>query len=147
MEVMSREDQLREVQEAISAGNLTLQYLNKAMEELNSASGFGIADLFGFDLIGGIGKHIKLGNARNHMENAKKQVMLFQQELRDVSAIVNLNVNIGDFLTLADFFFDGLIADVIVQSRIGDAKNQVNDAINQINVIINDLYRLQSDLA
>ncbi|MGF6376675.1 hypothetical protein M2140_001752 [Clostridiales Family XIII bacterium PM5-7] len=144
MNQMNAEDRRREIQEAISAGELTLQYLQQARQELDSAAGFGIADLLGFDLIGGIGKHMKLGNAKNHMENAKKQVMLFQQELRDVSAIVDFDVNIGDFLTFADFFFDGLIADVIVQSRIGDAKNQIETATRQIQAILQDLYHLLS---
>ena len=101
---MDREQELREIREAINAGNLTLQYLNRAREELNAASNFGIADMLGFDFIGGIGKHMKLSNAQKEMEAAKRQVMCFQKELRDVSDILNFQVDIGGFLTFADFF-------------------------------------------
>ena len=53
---MDRAQQLREIREAIDTGRLTLQYLNRARDELSAASGFGIADMLGFDLIGGISK-------------------------------------------------------------------------------------------
>lgn len=143
---MDREQELREIREAIDAGNLTLQHLNRAREELNAASNFGIADMLGFDLIGGIGKHMKLSSAQKEMEAAKWQVTCFQKELRDVSSVLNFQVDIGGFLTFADFFFDGILADVFVQSKISDAKNQVDRAVYQINQIMSDLYRMESEV-
>lgn len=145
MYVMEREQRLKEIREAIDAGRLTLQYLNRARQELDSASGFGIADMLGFDLIGGIGKHMKLNNAKRELEAAKWQVMNFQKELRDVSGVLNFQIDIGGFLTFADFFFDGILADVFVQSKIGQAKEQVNQAAWQINQIIQDLLRMEQE--
>ena len=142
---MDRVQELREIREAIDAGNLTLQYLNRAREELNAASNFGIADMQGFDFIGGIGKHMKLSNAQKEMEAAKWQVMNFQKELRDVSGILNFQVDIGGFLTFADFFFDGILADVFVQSKINDAKKQVDNAVYHIHQIMTDLYRMEAN--
>ena len=75
---MDRAQQLREIREAIDTGRLTLQYLNRARDELSAASGFGIADMLGFDLIGGIGKHMKMGSAKRELESAKRQVKVFQ---------------------------------------------------------------------
>lgn len=143
---MDKSQELREIREAIDAGNLTLQYLNRAREELNAASNFGIADMLGFDLIGGIGKHMKLSNAQKEMEAAKRQVMNFQKELRDVSGILNFQVDVGGFLTFADFFFDGILADVFVQSKINDAKRQVDDAVYHIHQIMTDLYRMEANV-
>ena len=114
---MDRAQQLREIREAIDTGRLTLQYLNRARDELSAASGFGIADMLGFDLIGGIGKHMKMGSAKRELESAKRQVMVFQRELKDVSGILDFQIDIGGFLTFADFFFDGILADVFVQSK------------------------------
>ncbi len=142
---MDKAQELREIREAIDAGNLTLQYLNRAREELNAASNFGIADMLGFDFIGGIGKHMKLSNAQKEMEAAKRQVMCFQKELRDVSTILNFQVDIGGFLTFADFFFDGILADVFVQSKIDDAKKQVDNAVYQIHQIMTDLYKMEAN--
>lgn len=138
-------EQQKEIREAINAGNLPLTYLNNARQELNSASNFGIADMLGIDLIGGIGKHMKMRNANEQLQLAKAQVMNFQRELQDVQGSLVFQVDVGGFLTFADFFFDGILADVLVQSKISDAKEQVDKVINHINAIMNDLYRMQSE--
>ncbi len=143
---MDKVRELREIREAKEAGRLTLHHLERAREELNSASNFGIADMLGFDLIGGIGKHMKLNRAKEEMEAAKWQGMCFPKELRDVSGVLNFQVDIGGFLTLADFFFDGILADVFVQSRISDAKQQVDQAHYQICRILEDLDRMEREL-
>lgn len=143
---MTAEQELREIREALDAGNRTLQCLKQARAELNSASNFGVADMLGFDLIGGIGKHMKINKAKAQLEEAKRQVVLFQHELKDVSVRLQFQVNIGDFLTFADFLFDGIFTDVIVQSKISDAKEQVDRAIWQVEQIINDLYRMEREV-
>ena len=143
---MDKMQELREIREAKEAGRLTLYHLERAREELNSASNFGIADMLGFDLIGGIGKHLKLSRAKDEMEAAKWQVMCFQKELKDVSGVLNFQVDIGGFLTFADFFFDGILADVFIQSRISDAKQQVDQAHYQICRILDDLDRMEREL-
>ena len=85
---------------------------------------------------------MKINKAKAQLEEAKRQVVLFQHELKDVSVRLQFQVNIGDFLTFADFLFDGIFTDVIVQSKISDAKEQVDRAIWQVEQIINDLYRI-----
>lgn len=44
----------------------------------------------------------------------------------------DLKMDVGSFLTFADYFFDGIIADWMVQSKIGDALNQVREARRQV---------------
>ena len=50
----------------------------------------------------------------------------------DVNRVCNIDINVGDFLSFADIFFDGFVADWLVQSKIRDARRQVSDAIRQI---------------
>ena len=50
----------------------------------------------------------------------------------------------SDFLTFADFFFDGVIADYLVQSKIAEARAQVSDAIYQVERLLRDLRGLQN---
>ena len=69
----------------------------------------------------------------------KADLRIFQKELRDVEAIQNQHIDIGGFLTFADFFFDGLIADWMVQSKIQNARKQVADAISQVEWILGSL--------
>jgi len=73
------------------------------------------------------------------MEQAKSDIQRFQRELRDVQVSLDLRMEIGSFLSFADFFLDGLVADYMVQSKIADAREQVDDAINRIETILADV--------
>ena len=66
---------------------------------------------------------------------AKWALKEFSKELADVDKRIDLNIDIGSFLTFADYLFDGLIADMMVQSRISEAKRQVARAIKQVEEI------------
>lgn len=120
----------KEVNEAIGAGEQALTSLNDAKKYLNSAGNWGLLDLFGGNTVTGLLKHMKLSNANNCLARAKADLNRFSRELDDIDEYIP-DIEVGGFLTFADFFFDGLIADVIVQSRIGEMKRQVDDAINK----------------
>lgn len=135
-------DLQKEVREAIAAGERALQSLRSAQAELSSAGNWGIVDMLGGGLFTTMIKHSKMDNAVSHMENAKNALHTFQRELRDVTVNVDLNLDVSGFLSFADYFFDGIVADYLVQSRINDAKNQVEQAIWQVQNILNNLRRL-----
>ena len=65
----------------------------------------------------------------------------FRKELSDVNGNFNLQLNVGGFLSFADFFFDGFVADYLVQSKISEARRQVDDAIVKVSRILEDLKR------
>lgn len=128
----------KEIQEAIYAGERALHSLKEAKRYLNSAGNWGIIDILGGGFITGLVKHSKINNATECMEMARRDLKSFRQELDDVDDYLP-NIEVGDFLTFADFFFDGFIADIFVQSKIGDAKKQVDEAIYQVESIVNRL--------
>lgn len=136
---MSNEMMKREMQEAIAAGELALSSLYAAKEKLNSARNWGIFDMFGGGMFSDFMKHSKMKNALSLMEQAKYDLQIFQRELRDVQVSFNLGIEISGFLSFADFFFDGLVADYLVQSKIAEARGQVDDAIRHITWILDDL--------
>ena len=129
----------KEMREAIQAGENALCSLQAAREELQKAGNWGIVDLLGGGLITSLIKHSKMDNASHLMENAKYDLKRFQKELRDVTVNTNLSIDCSDFLTFADFFWDGIIADWLVQSKINDAKSQVDEAIAQVEQILRSL--------
>ena len=63
-------------------------------------------------------------------------------ELNDVNMACNLNIDTGDFLSFADYFFDGFVVDWVVQDRINNAKRQVEEAIRRTESIVNQLQRM-----
>jgi hypothetical protein len=129
--------QTREIQEAISAADNALYHLDRAYDHLSSAGNWGIVDIIGGGLLTNLIKHSKMRNAEDEIEAARYALQRFSKELRDVSGYSS--VRIDDFLTFADFFFDGFIADVIVQSKIKNAKVQCEEAIYRIKEIRREL--------
>ena len=61
----------------------------------------------------------------------------------DVENVAEFHIEMGDFLSF-DYFFDGIIADWMVQSRISDAKRQVDNAIHKVNYVLGQLKRTKS---
>ena len=127
----------RERQEAIDAGERALDSLYGVRKELESAGNWGLLDMFGGGMFTTFVKHSKMNDAQRYMERAKRDLAAFSRELADVSE--TLNINSGDFLTFADYFFDGFVADIMVQSRIRDAQRQVDDAIYRVESILSRL--------
>ena len=138
---MSNEVMRREMKEAMDAGERALSSLRSAQEKLNSAGNWGIFDMLGGGLFSTIIKRSKMNDAQNLIEAAKMDLRRFQKELADINLSLDLRMEVGTFLSFADFFFDGFVADYLVQSKISDAKEQVSDAIFRVQHILNELRR------
>lgn len=129
----------QERDEAIEAGERALRCLRNAKSELDSARGWGIFDIFSDGLLSNLIKHGKLNKASQSLEEAKWELERFSQELDDVSDITGYHFDIGGFATFADFFFDGLVADLYVQSKINQARGNVKNAINRVESVLREL--------
>lgn len=131
----------KEKHEAIDAGNRALRSLKEAQNNLNSARNFGIWDMFGGGFISTMAKHSKMDRAKQNMEQAKYDLRNFSRELNDVNMACHLDIETGDFLSFADWFFDGFVVDWMVQDRINQASNQVAEAIRRVEGILRQLQR------
>lgn len=129
----------QERQEAIEAGQEALNSLRQAENYLKSARNWGILDIFGGGLVVNILKHSKMEKAKVYMERAKWSLERFGKELNDVAGYVDLEFNTNDFLNFADYFFDGFLADVAMQSRINQAREKVEAAIRQVEYALSRL--------
>jgi len=129
----------KEIDEAIVSGERALASLKTAQEKLNSARNWGIFDMLGGGLLADIMKHSKMNDASAYMEEAKRDLLVFQKELQDVQETIDLKVDVDGFLTFADFFFDGIIMDYMVQSKIAEARKQIDQAIPLVEGLVNDL--------
>lgn len=141
---MSREltyDFNKEKEEAIAAGTKALQSLKRAQEQLNSARNWGIYDIIGGGFISSMIKHGKMDKAQMYMEEARYDLKKFSKELQDVDQLCTADIGSNDFLRFADWFFDGFVSDILMQSRINEARKQVDEAIMAVEF---SLKRLKS---
>ena len=129
----------KEVREAINAGQRALDSLYLEERKMSNASDWGFLNLLGGKWFSGLMKHSNLSDAAVLLRKAKREVEQFRSELGDIRDIPDLSYEIGDFLTFADFFWDGPIADILVQSRIRDCRRKIDDATLKIERIIREL--------
>lgn len=132
----------REIDEAMQAGWEALDCLKQARECLDSAGSWGILDMLGGGFLTTFVKHSKMKDADRLVQDARSALKAFQKELTDVDTISEFHIETGDFLSFADYFFDGLIADWLVQSRIKESKSQVDNAIRKVEYIMGQLRGL-----
>ena len=134
-------DERREVAEAIAAGRRALASLEEAADALDSASNWGIFDIF---LGGGLTsamKHVRINKAQTALGEARAYLLAFTRELADVRAIEELRVDVSGLLTAVDIFVDNPFVDVFVQRQIDDAQDNVQAAIGATKTV---LARLES---
>lgn len=134
--------QRKEIDEAIRAGKEALRCLESARSYLSSAGNWGLLDIFGGDFLTTFVKHSKMNHANEKIQEARAALIVFQRELGDVQELGDLKVETGDLLGFADYFFDGLIADLMVQSRISNARKQIDNAIRRVKYILGQLGRM-----
>ena len=61
---------------------------------------------------------------------------IFRVELQDINDCVGMNIEIGNFLVFADFFFDNFLVDLMVQQKISEMQDQVVNARINVNRVL-----------
>lgn len=131
--------QIREIDEAIDAGNMAVSQILSIEDSLGSAEGWGTFDLLGGGIISDIAKHSHLDEAQYQVEHLQYLLSRLRTELADVRINADLQIQVDGFLRFADYFFDGLIADWAVLDRINESQEQVANVKSQVFDIISNL--------
>lgn len=129
-----------EIDEAIKAGEEALRSIENTIKELESAEGWGLADILGGGIITTAIKYNHVDEAGRHAEETQRTLGRFKREMSDITMITDTEISIGTFETFADYFFDGLIFDWVVQSEIGKSLDAVKNTKNQIDKAMSKLY-------
>ncbi len=143
----------KELREARAAGQDAVQALVETRDLLKSALNWAGLDFFGGGAIVTAVKLDKMDRANRVAQTAQQHLSRFYRELEDVKRHpdTNLEVKLGEFLTFADYFFDGLIVDWVVHSRIKQSKKRVKEVTERVRQILATLERehaaVEEDLA
>lgn len=131
--------QKEELQEAINAGKSALAIADRALASLGSAEDWGTFDLLGGGLLTDCAKYGHLEEAQAAAEQLQAQLRRFRTELADVAVQSAVEIEVEDFLTFADYFFDSFFADYAVMERIHQAQSQMVDTRDQIEAALSVL--------
>ena len=81
---------------------------------------------------------------QNHFRYLLKLVEIFHSELADIQMDEEINVQIDGFTKFADYFFDGVFSDWMVQSKINSSIDAVTDLETKVDRVLNQLKSLKS---
>ena len=138
--------QQKELEEALSAGENAKRLLGQVQDDLDSARSWGTWDMLGGGLIATMAKHDRLDSAQSSIRAAQRALSDFRTELADVSQLQVPNIQIGEFATFADYFFDGIFSDWYVQSSIKTAQEGVSEVHMKLTAALRDLEATSQDL-
>lgn len=130
----------QELNEAIEAADEALYYLDKARQDLLSARNWGIFDIFGGGMIATFIKRNKMSKAKSYVIDARESLMKLKNELDDIDDVIEFDLDMDDFLSFADYFFDNsFFSDLMVQGRINNARSKILEAIDNVKLIKEEL--------
>jgi DNA repair exonuclease SbcCD ATPase subunit len=138
------ENQLRqkkELNEAIEAGEMALKGLRLSIQSLKKALNWGTFDMLGGGLIATAVKHSNIDEAKSVILEVQVWLKKFRRELSDVSIPVSeeLTVQLDSFTTFADYFFDSLIFDWVVQNKISRSLDSCESIYKQVTDVVTHL--------
>ncbi|MDU4697301.1 MAG: hypothetical protein E6Y08_15910 [Paenibacillus sp.] len=143
--------ELKEVDEAVRAGQSALHDLNAAEEDLRSAKNWGTYDMLGGGMLSTHIKHGRIDEAMSHLHAARQSLQRFDRELKDIGASLSTNLNISGLLRFSDYFFDDFFSDWLVQGRINNSLDQVRNQTTAVSEVQRGLEtakrRLESERA
>ena len=136
---------IKESGEAIAAGNEVVTGLDQVLDSLLRASNWGTWDMLGGGLLVTAAKHNAIDEAREGIHQVQSRLSSFRRELADVRASIDLRIDISDFESFADYIFDGLIADWVVQSRIDDSLDRARKARRAVDQAVEKLEGMKTN--
>jgi hypothetical protein len=138
-EIADQTLQVKELLEAMTAGKRVIAALEDASASLEKAENWGKWDLLGGGMLATHQKHTHVDDAKAFIQNANHLMLNFREELNDLNRGLNIQIDISGTLKMADYWFDGLITDWVVQSRIENSQSQTLKALNQVRTVVNQL--------
>ncbi len=135
-------DLIREIEDAIYAGNEAKSALINAFEEMDDAKKYSSWDTF-FDggLFATFEKHERIRVGNSFLHSAQRQLQQFHNELLDIKDVSYhiITVNTDGIVKFADYFFDDIFSAYTVHKKINEALNYTDRAIGEVNNILDVL--------
>jgi len=134
---------IKEIGEAVAAGDEVIAGLDSVIAYFKSAGNWGLVDLIGGGLIVTAVKHSKIDRAKAAIHDVQTRLGRFRRELADLRTgpEAPLGVEISSFEKFADYLFDGLIFDWIVQSKISRSLDAAREMRARMDTLVGDLRR------
>lgn len=141
----------REAVEAQQAGERVMDQIQTIESSLQSASNWGMVDMFSDSFISDMAKYGKMDEAQRELQELKGLLDRYARELKDLDVHMNISADLGSGMRMADFFFDNIFTDSMALSRIDNIKRQIAQIRHQVErhvrIVDNKVASVESTLA
>ncbi|MCK1999119.1 hypothetical protein MPH47_18150 [Psychrobacillus psychrodurans] len=135
---------IREIIEAISAGNEAKIALKRALKSLEGAKDYSTWDTFlGGGIIATSLKHSKLDESEEAIHYAQRSLQRFHTELLDIQkiSIENIAIERESFVTFADYVFDDIFSAWSTHSKINNSIDRMEQTLQNLSSISDQLQK------
>jgi peptidoglycan hydrolase CwlO-like protein len=80
-------------------------------------------------------KRDHMNRAQHAINDVNYKLKRLKKELSDINEHVCLEIKIDDYLSFADYFFDGFFVDMMVQNKINESQAKVSSLNNDIETL------------
>lgn len=143
IELARSANKLKEIREAVQAGNIAYAKAQEVSRELGKADNWAMFDIFGGGLIADMVKYDHMDKAQQLVNEMHSYMAAFKTELTDINMSVRVDATVDGLLMAADYFFDNIFTDAAVQNKIQKATEQVNSIIFAINDALYNLNEME----
>lgn len=137
---------LKEIKEAESACSQTIRSIHIATKELVDAKAFGTWDLLGGGLVATMAKRNHMDRAQAAINDVNYKLKRLKKELSDINESVSLEIQMDNYLSFADYFFDGIFVDMMVQNKINEAHAKVSRLKNDMDSMHKRLKKMSKEI-
>jgi len=117
--------ELREIDEAIAALDVTTEALERAFATLRSAGGWSTYDtFFGGGLVADLMKHSRIDDSARAFADVNRALERLRIELADIGVGPVRGVEVSGSLAVFDVVFDNIFSDLMVRDRIARAREE-----------------------
>lgn len=127
-----------EINEAICYGERALDAIENSIKALDDVEGWGIPHIVA-DETRAV-ENSSIDHARKYAEQAQRMLEKFKKELSDIIMITGTEIAVGPFEAFADYFFDSMIFDWLVQTEMGKTLDTTKNMKNQLDKAMSKLY-------
>ena len=135
---------IKEINDVQLIINQLLPLIDEAESKFTSARNWGFLDILGGGFLVDLVKHTKLSSASTTMNQINYLLRDLQRELKEVVIPTDFSMNTGTFATFADFVFDGVLADVYMQSKIMTSIEQIKELRRRLEILREKLRDLSN---
>lgn len=136
----------KELQEALDAGRDVRSQVEKAIEALDSAEGWGVVDMMGGGMMTTMMKRDRMNQAKDAMVQIEYLLRKFRTELSDIAGADNVGAaDFGTQWSMMDYLMDGFIIDYLVQQEITESLSNMRQLAKETERVCGNLQQRKEE--